>query len=64
VYPDDTLRYHKTWDKKISSAFALIGQIDQPLANVIPKETWDVIEDVNAGSRMLDWIINTYCFPE
>ncbi|MDC1222196.1 SET domain-containing protein [Salibacteraceae bacterium] len=62
VYPDDTLRYHKTWDKKISSAFPLIGQIDQPLANVIPKETWDVIGDVNTGERMLDSIINTYCY--
>ena len=41
VYPDDTLRYHKVWDKKIASAFPLIDQLDQPLSNVISKETWE-----------------------
>jgi hypothetical protein len=64
VYPDDTLRYHKVWDKKIASVFPLIEQLDQPLSNVISKETWNVIRDVNEGSRVLDSIINTYCYPE
>lgn len=60
VYPDDTLRYYKVWDKKIAGAFKHIPRLEQPLKNVLPTHTWDTVNEVINGNKELDSILNTY----
>lgn len=60
VYPDDTLRYYKVWDRKLSGAFKLINGVDQPLGKVLSDGMWDSIRAVSNGQRQLDSILTTY----
>ena len=60
VYPDDTVRYHKIWDKKIAGAFPLIQDLDQPLSHMMTEDLWKIIRAVNRGERTLDSILKTY----
>jgi hypothetical protein len=63
VYPDDTLRYHKVWDRKLGSAFKYISKVEQPLGNVLNQQMLDNIQAVLNGQRQLDSILTTY-YPE
>lgn len=60
VYPDDTLKYHKVWDRKLGSAFKYISKVDQPLGNVLNQQMLDSIQAVLNGQRQLDSILTTY----
>lgn len=61
VYPDDLIRYHKVWDKKIAKAFPNITKVNQPLRSLIPDDKWVEIESINMGEReMLSILHNFY----
>jgi len=61
VYPDDLIRYHKVWDKKIAKAFPNITKVNQPLRTLIPNDKWMEIESINKGEReMLSILHNFY----
>jgi hypothetical protein len=60
VYPDDTVRYHKVWDKQVASAFQLIGQIEQPLERILNAGMKRTIDAMLKGERPLDSILITY----
>lgn len=61
VYPDDLIRYHKVWDKKIAKAFPNITKVHQPLRTLIPNDKWMEIESINKGEReMLSILHNFY----
>ncbi len=61
VYPDDLIRYHKVWDKKIAKAFPNITKVNQPLRTLIPNDKWMEIEAINKGEReMLSILHNFY----
>ncbi len=60
VYPDDLLKYHKVWDKKIKKVFGNIIKLDQPLKPILSKELWEKIESIIDGKSQLDSILNNY----
>jgi len=60
VYPDDTLRYHKIWDKKLTNAFKSITSHEQPLSPLISSGMWENIQLICKGERAMDSILSTY----
>lgn len=60
VYPDDLTRFHKTWDKKIASAFKHISDVYQPLDGVLNKQQKNEIQFVLEGERELKSILSNY----
>lgn len=60
VYPDDLLRYHKMWDKKLLSAFKNIPGLDQPLKPLIRPEMWNKVEAIAGGQQPMDSILSIY----
>ena len=60
VYPDDLIKYHKIWDKKIKKIFPRIIKLDQPLKPIISKELWVKIESICEGREQPDSILHNY----
>ncbi len=60
VYPDDLLRYHKTWDKQLLSAFKNIPHLEQPLKRLISPSLWSKVEAIAKGEQAMDSILNIY----
>lgn len=60
VYPDDLLRYHKSWDKKLVSAFKNIPQNEQPLKKLLSLEMWRKVEAIACGEQAMASILNIY----
>ncbi len=60
VYPDDLLRYHKTWDKQLLSAFKYIPKLDQPLKRLISPQLWEKVEAIANGREAMDSILKNY----
>lgn len=57
VYPDDLVKYYKTWDKKLEKKFHKIPQLDQPLRELISDKTWKEVENVIKGEKVMDSIL-------
>ncbi|MBW6482270.1 MAG: SET domain-containing protein [Vicingaceae bacterium] len=60
VYPNDLVKYHKVWDKKLEKAFPLITKVNQPLRNLITEETWKEIEVVAEGKKQMVSILHNF----
>ena len=60
VYPDDLVKYHKVWDKKIEKAFPLITKVNQPLRTLISDEKWKEIEAVEKGEKQMLSILHNF----
>jgi hypothetical protein len=60
VYPDDLLRYYKTWDKKLLGVFGNIPKLDQPLRELISETIWTEINMVSKGKAKMKSILNNY----
>lgn len=60
VYPDDLLKYYKIWDKKIEKAFHYITQLEQPLKELLTKQSLDEINNVIDKKTPLASILNCY----
>jgi hypothetical protein len=63
VYPDDLKKYHKTWDKKLLSAFRHLSQVDQPLMDIVPADTWKTCLEVSRGKEPMQSILDIYYDP-
>lgn len=63
VYPDDLVRYHKVWDKKLLSAFKHIACVDQPLLQILPQSTWETCVRIANGEEQMASILSTYYDP-
>jgi len=61
VYPDDLLRYHTIWDKKLKQALKLASRLHQPLKPFIEDDLWETILKISKGQREPDSILNCYC---
>jgi hypothetical protein len=64
VYPDDLLRYHKTWDAKIGRSLPFINNVDQPLGLFLSSETKAKIQEIINGESEIDSVINCYFDPK
>lgn len=60
VYPDDLVKYHKIWDKKLVAAFRHITSVDQPLRELLPSTTWETCGRVAAGEERMASILGIY----
>lgn len=60
VYPDDLLKYHKVWDKKLNNAFKKLTTCEQPLKDLISEETWAKALEISKGLIEMDSILNCY----
>src|SRR5690554_2689935 len=60
VYPDDLLKHHKTWDKKLIQNFPKIIAVEQPLKPLISQKLWKEIEDIAKGKKEMESIKSNY----
>lgn len=60
VYPDDLIKYHKVWDKKIHKVFNRIIGIDQPLRPILADKIWNKVSAVCKGEADLESILLNY----
>lgn len=60
VKPDDLLKYHGVWDKKLAGAFNLITKTEQPLRKMLSDEQWSEIQKVEKGEQPMASILNNY----
>ncbi len=63
VYPDDLLKYHKEWDKKLLSAFKHIASVPQPLQGILSPAIWDTCIRVSKGEEPMASILDIYYNP-
>lgn len=60
VYPNDLVKYHKTWDEKISKVFPQVTEVTQQLKPILNKEIWSKVERINKGEEKLESILVNY----
>lgn len=60
VYPNDLEKYYKVWDKKLLKVFPLIKKLEQPLSQLISKETWEEIESITQKEKPMESIYKNY----
>ncbi|WP_025740661.1 SET domain-containing protein [Aquimarina pacifica] len=60
VYPDDLLKYHKSWDKKLLKAFKCLSKVKQPLLQLMDEEQWQLAVKIGKGEKEMDSILNNY----
>ncbi len=60
VYPDDLLKYHHSWDKKLTSALKLLSKVEQPLQQFITHELWEKLLYIEQGKQEMDSILTNY----
>ncbi len=60
VYPDDLLKYYKTWDKKLLKVFPAIPKIEQPLRSLITDQLWHEVTIVAEGRKEMESILKNY----
>ena len=60
VYPDDLLRHHVVWDKKLDAAFKQINRVEQPLLSLLTDSTWETCLQIAADKEEMASILNIY----
>jgi len=62
VYPDDLLRYHKVWDKKVLQALNGLNKHPQALKHLLKVDLWNRLQRILLKEEELDSILTCY-FP-
>ncbi len=60
VYPDDLLKYHKVWDKKLQKSIKNLNKVDQPLKHLLKKDLWEKMIKICVGKEEMASVINCY----
>ena len=60
VYPDDLVRHHRTWDRKVAAALKRTPALEQPLRAIIPDATWAEVERVARGEAEMQSVLSCY----
>lgn len=60
VYPDDLLKYHKSWDKKLIKAFKYVSKVKQPLIGLLDEELWQLAVQIEKGEKEMESILKNY----
>ena len=63
VYPDDLVKYHKVWDKKLEAAFKYYPKVVQPLAMLLSEETRHLCHQIAVGDEKMSSILTCYFDP-
>lgn len=64
VMPDDLLRYHGVWDKKLLEVFPLLTAVNQPLRQFMEDDVYKKSAAIAEGSAKMDSILNCYFDPK
>jgi hypothetical protein len=49
VFPDDLARHAPEWDQKLESAYSQIGDVEQPLRDLIDEDAWKSLLHIFSG---------------
>ena len=60
VYPNDLVKYYKVWDRKIEKAIKKINILEQPLKELIKRDTWQKVQNIIEGREQMDSILTNY----
>ncbi|WP_025740849.1 SET domain-containing protein [Aquimarina pacifica] len=60
VYPDDLLKYHKSWDKKLIKAFKYVSKVKQPLIGLLDEKLWQLAVQIEKGEKEMESILKNY----
>lgn len=61
VYPDDLLKFYREWDEILKNPVENIGQVSQPLIDLIPEEFQRDLEKIVQKEKPMDSILKLYC---
>lgn len=61
IYPDDLIRYHRTWDEKLLAAFPNFLHVNQPLIELLGAGVREKTFKIAAGEEKMDSILSCYC---
>lgn len=61
IYPDDLVRYHRTWDEKLLAAFPEFLQVNQPLIDLLDEDVRKKITRIATREEKMDSILSCYC---
>ena len=64
VKPDDTLELYAEWDKALEKLFPVIGQLDQPLFDLLSEKVKVEIKKIANGEKQMLSTKNLYFQPE
>lgn len=60
VYPNDLLKYHRVWDKKLIKAMKHFLGVEQPLRELLSFDTWQKSANISKGEEPMDSILECY----
>jgi hypothetical protein len=60
VYPDDLLRYHRVWDRKLQSAMRRLHLLHQPLRELVEDATWEKAVRIARREEPMESILSCY----
>jgi len=60
VYPNDLLKYHTTWDRKLQKSFKHLSKVQQPLKELIADDLWNHLLKIEKGEKEMDSILCNY----
>ena len=60
VYPDDLLRFHGQWDKKLLRAFQYFSMVNQPLKPFLKPEMLETVLRIESGTEKMKSILTNY----
>ena len=60
VLPDDLLKYHPVWDKKLKDAFTFFNIVEQPLKSLLSEEVLKKAENIVKGKAQMESILSCY----
>ena len=60
VYPNDLLKYHNLWDKKLQKAFNYLSKVEQPLRKLISEDLWNRLLKIENGEIKMESILSNY----
>lgn len=63
VYPDDLLRFHPVWDRKLLAVWDRIPQREQALLPYIEERHWKSVVRIARGQKQMPSILECYAGP-
>ncbi|WP_299607356.1 SET domain-containing protein [uncultured Aquimarina sp.] len=60
VYPDDLLKYHKSWDNKLAKAFNYVSKVKQPLFKLLNEDLRLLVLEIEKGEKKMESILKNY----
>lgn len=60
ILPDDLIRYHSKWDRKLKKAFQQFSEVDQPLSELLPNDLLSKAFAIARGEEEMDSVLACY----